>query len=492
MSRRPSGRTRVVATCFLTMLIGVGRGALGTGAIAQESTTNGFRECATELGLQLANSQACWVDIDNDGWADLCAGGVVWRNVEGQRFEKLAEGVGEVVAADYDNDGFADLFSWSASRVFQNDAGRGFAPIEMPMLPKSVSRGACWGDFNRDGFADLFVGGYEDWDAGVTYPSLMLLNEKGKTFSLAWSDARYRARGVTACDFDRDGDLDIYVSNYRLQPNVLWVNDGQGQFKDMAAELNALGASPGFDGGHSIGAAWGDFDSDGLFDLFVGNFAHVDDRGDQPKSRFLRNQGAAKDHVFEDRGTCGVFYQESYASPAAADFDNDGDLDLFFTTVYETASFGRKNNPTLFRDDGEFQFVDATADARLESLPATYQAAFADFDHDGDLDLLTAGKLFRNLAAPRSWLAARLEGDGVAIDRSAIGTQVRVTIGKQTMTRQIEAGTGEGNQNDFTLHFGLGDFTGPVRLEIFWPNGVTQDIENVETRRFVTARYGSR
>ena len=73
----------------------------------------GFRDRTAELGLQLANSQACWVDVDNDGWADLCAGGVVWRNNGGKSFTKLAEGFGEVVAADFDNDGFADLFSWS-------------------------------------------------------------------------------------------------------------------------------------------------------------------------------------------------------------------------------------------------------------------------------------------------------------------------------------------------------------------------------------------
>ncbi|MSR60394.1 MAG: CRTAC1 family protein [Planctomycetaceae bacterium] len=472
---------RLVIGCVLT-------GGFVARAQAQQPTP-GFQDRTAEFGLQLANSKACWVDVDHDGWSDLCAGGVVWRNNDGKGFAKLAEGIGEVVAADFDNDGFADLFSWSPLRALRNKAGLGFEPVDLPMLPKCVSCGACWGDFNGDGFVDVYVGGYEDWDAGITYPDLLLINEKGKSFQLAWSEVRYRARGVTACDLDQDGDLDVYVSNYRLQPNVLWLNDGKGQFKDVTAARNAVGTSPGFDGGHSIGAAWGDFDNDGKFDLFVGNFAHVDDRGDQPKSRFLRNLGPEKEYVFEDRGPCGVFYQESYASPSAGDFDNDGRLDLFFTTVYETASFGRKNNPVLFRNDGGFVFADATPAAKLSSLPPTYQAAWADFDHDGDLDLVTAGKLFENQAAKGNWLELRLEGDGSTVNRSAIGAQVRIPLPTQTLTRQVEAGTGEGNQNDLVLHFGLSDHQQPVRFEILWPNGKLQTVENVEINRSMTVSY---
>lgn len=469
------------------MLYGIGWCGMTAAVSAAEPA---FVDRTADWKLEIGNGAACWVDVDNDGWADLCAGGVVWKNKAGKSFEKLAEGVGEVVAADFDNDGFADLFSWSALQVFRNHEGKEFKPIKMPELPKCVSRGACWGDFNGDGFVDLYVGGFEDWNAGITYPDLVLISQRGEKFELAKTDARFRARGVTACDFDQDGDLDVYVSNYRLQPNLLWVNDGRGKFEDQAKERNAVATSPGFLGGHSIGAVWGDFDNDGRIDLFAGNFAHVDDRGDQPKSRFLRNLGPDQKFVFEDRGPCGVFYQESYASPAAGDFDNDGDLDLFFTTVYGVASFGRPNNAVLFRNDGEFMFADATAPLKLDSQPPTYQAAWADFDQDGDLDLVTAGKLFENQAAKGHWLGIRLAGDGKAVNRSAIGAQVRIALPDRTLTRQVEAGTGEGNQNDLTLHFGLGERTEPVRLEILWPNGKTQTVENVAVDRISTIAKG--
>ena len=447
--------------------------------LASLSMAPTFVDRTQDLGLSIGGDGACWADFDGDGWPDLCAGGAVWLNAQGKKFTKLAD-TGPGVGADFDNDGKVDLFSWSPLRLWRN-TGKGFDAVPLPELPKTVSRGACWGDFNGDGFVDLYVGGFEDWDAGITYPDLLLLNRAGKAFELAWTEGTGRARGVTACDFDKNGALDIYVSNYRLMPNRLWLNDGHGVFKDVAAERNAVATSGGFGGGHSIGAAWGDFDGDGQIDLFAGNFAHVDSRGDQPKSRFLRNLGPKEGFKFEDLGTCGVFYQVAYASPGAGDFDNDGDLVVLFTTVYPTASFGRKNYPVLFRNDGAFKFADATAEAGLAELGATYQAAWADFDRDGDLDLVTAGKLFVNQGVPGNWVGVRLAGDGRKVNRSAIGAQVRIRAGGKTLTRQVEAGTGEGNQNDLTLHFGLGAHKGTVDLEVWWPNGKVQTVRRVKT-----------
>ena len=452
-----------------------------------------FKDVTSEVGLSLGNDAACWVDVDNDGWVDLVCAGVVWKNNGGKTFTKLADVGAGCVAADFDNDGFVDLFSWSALKLYHNEGGKRFTEFKLPPLPPTVSRGACWGDFNGDGFADLYVGGYEDWDKDITYPSLLLINQAGKSFKLVWSDATYRTRGVTACDFNRDGALDIYVSNYRLQPNRLMLNDGKATFRDAAAEFNVVATSPGFPGGHSIGAAWGDFDNDGEIDLFAGNFAHRDDRGDQPKSRFLRNLGPKGSYHFQDKGTCGVFYQESYASPAAGDYDNDGLLDLFFTTVYGTASFNVKNFPVLYHNEGRFVFVDRTALAGVAELPPTYQAAWADFNHDGKLDLVSGGKLFANQGSDdNQWIAVRLVGDGKRVNRSAIGAQVRIRLKDRTFTRQVEAGTGEGNQNDLTLHFGLGAFKGHVNLDVFWPDRTTQTIKHVGTDRIVDVRYPGR
>ena len=441
-----------------------------------------FVEKTSALELKLSGGAACWADFNNDGWVDVCCGGV-WTNQNGKRFAKTADIPGACVAADFDNDGFVDLFSWSTLGLYRNQGGKSFTQVKLPELPPCVSRGACWGDFNGDGFVDLFVGGYEDWGKGITYPFLVLINENGKSFRLARSESRTRARGVTACDFDRDGDLDVYVSSYRLQPNLLWVNNGKEGLTEAAKEYGVVATSEGFGGGHSIGSVWGDFDNDGVMDLFAGNFAHSDGRGDQPKSRFLKNLGRDQKYRFKDMGTGGVYYQESYASPAAADFDNDGQLDLFFTTVYGTASFGKKNYPVLFRNTGGFKFVDVTENASLAKLGPTYQASWADYDNDGDLDLTTAGRFFENQGSGKNWIKIRLEGDGELVNRSAIGAQVRIKLGIGTLSRQVAAGTGEGNQNEPTMHFGLGAHQAAVDVEILWPNLQRQSVRGLQTRR---------
>lgn len=463
--------------------------ALGAGFPSPQELGS-FLPKNAELGLAMGNDAACWADVDGDGWSDLVAGGVVWRNGAGRGFTKLATVGGPCVAADFDNDGWTDLFCWSSLKLFRNEGGKSFAELPLPGLPASVSRGACWADLDGDGYVDLYVGGYENWENQITYPSMILTNRSGKSFELTWSDAKHRARGVTGCDFDRDGDLDVYVSNYRLQPNRLWRNDGKSNLKDLAEEYGVLATSDGFKGGHSIGAAWGDFDGDGEFDLFAGNFAHVDSRGDQPKSRFYRNRGPQSAFKFEDMGTCGVFYQESYASPSAGDFDNDGRLDIHFTTVYPIASFKKPNYPVLFRNLGGFVFADVSVRAGLEKLGATYQSAWADFDHDGDLDLATDGRLFVNQGAPGHWIGVRLIGDGKEINRSAIGAQVRIRLADRTLARQVEAGTGEGNQNDLLLHFGLGRHKDVVNMELLWPNGKSQTVQRVAVDRIVEVRYG--
>ena len=429
-----------------------------------------FVDVTDGLGLEHGNSPVAFGDVDGDGWVDIVAA-QWWRNEEGQGFTRRSA-TGQSVLGDVDGDGHLDLFSLTTQRFLLGDGAGGFAELAAPDFEAVPCLGAALGDFVGDSLLDAYAGGYERWEEQITFPDRLFQlarSSAGFEVSVVHEDPRHRARGVTAADFDEDGDLDVYVTNYRLQPNALLRNDGSGALVDVAAELGVVATDGGFGGGHGIGSCFADFDNDGHLDLFAGNFAHRDSRGDQPQSQFLRNRGPDHGFTFENFGTGGIAYQESYASPAAADFDGDGDIDLFFTTVYGTASFGVANHPVLLRNDGDWQFTDVTAQAGLAELPPTYQAAWADTDHDGDLDLVTAGRLFENRTihddrAPFRWLAVKLQPD--ANQPTPFGAQVRVRHGGVVRVAQVESGTGQGNQNDATVHFAFGADPGTVELQV--------------------------
>jgi hypothetical protein len=443
-----------------------------------------FIDVTEAMGLKGNNGGvAAWGDFDNDGWVDLCIGGEIWRNEEGKKFTRFGRVAGPAIWGDFDNDGYLDLFCFETGKLYRNIKGKEFKEVPFPPRPMKVSIGACWGDFDGDGFLDIYLAGYEAGDASNYQPHAIYRNKGDGTFEEVWrTKGRFQpGRGVTAADFNEDGHLDIFVSNYRLEANLLWLNDGKGKFTDVAKEYNAAGNKRMGWYGHTIGSAWGDLDNDGHLDLFVGNFSHPPEW--QDRSQFLRNMGPAGKWHFEDMTKiANLRWQESYASPALGDFDNDGWLDLYFSTVYP----GDKS--VLYRNLGKWKFQEIKNGAGL-SLPQTYQAAWADFNNDGHLDLITGGRLFKNPGNSNHWLKVRLEGSG-KVNRAAIGAQVRLTLDKQTLTRQVEGATGQGNQNDLTLHFGLGARKDPVRLEIRWPDGTRQEIDTPVDRLVTVKRRG--
>lgn len=425
-----------------------------------------------------------WVDYDGDGWVDLHTGNEIYRNENGKKFIRVASVGPQGIWADYDNDGDPDLFSWiGTGNLVRNNGDGTFSEAKsgLPDLPTVISLGATWTDLNGDGFLDLYVGGFESENVAV-HPDTVYVNKGDGTFGEHQrnpSGTHQEARGVTAADFDEDGDMDIYVSNYRLQPNLLWRVDKNLVLTEIGFEHGVAGKPTEMGWsypacGHTIGSAFGDLDNDGHLDLFVGNFSHPPEFQNRPM--FLRNQGPP-DYHFEDKSAqADLRWQESYASPVLGDFDNDGNLDLYFTTVYPS------DHCVLYRNEGNWRFTDATATSGINTK-LTYQAACADYDNDGDLDLLTAGKLYQNRGPKHHWLKVRLVGPG-----SAIGAQVRIRVGDRVLTRQVESSTGQGNQNDMTLHFGLGDFADAVPLEVSWPLGA-RHTQRTEVDRTITIRH---
>ncbi len=476
---RMVSRTKYVLLAS-ALLLAPGALRLGAGDAAASSRVR-FEDVTESMGLTLGGGRVAWADLDGDGWSDLVVGGRVWRNREGRGFEDVTEAAGlgphggAAVIADFDGDGRLDLyFTGRKGALFLN---RGFPRFESaPTAPNPhVVQAAAAADLNNDGWVDLYLANYEIWKDQVDFPDLMLRNTGGK-LELQWSappEKQMRARGVTGCDFDRDGKIDLYVSNYRLMPNFLWRNRGEWSFREEARRLecagterrdvtfkNSLGIEY-FSSGHTIGSVWADFNNDTFFDLFVGNFSHPPEYQDRPM--LLENSGPDGDYRFVDRSAeAALPWQESYSSPAAADVDNDGWIDLFFTTVY------KGDTSRLFLNRGDWRMEDVTESAGIESR-RTYQNAFGDFDNDGRLDLVTGGKLYRNLTEGGHWLKIDLVGK--TPNTAAIGAQVVVESGTLRQVRQVEAGTGSGNQNDLRLHFGLGDRADPVQVSVRWPDG---------------------
>ena len=450
-------------------------------------TIAGFVNRKATLAPNLLDGHVAFADFNDDGRTDMYAGGSVWRNDGASGFTKLFyAGEDYGLWADVDNDNRPDLYvvdQLDDARIFRNDGSDNFTQLGFPTLPTTRTRGACFGDFDEDALVDLYIGGYEH----PSYtPDSIFTNNGSFSFTNTWTQSGDidPARGITTADFDEDGDLDIYVSNYRLEANLLLRNDGQGNFTNVAADFGVAGIYNGSSAtyGHTIGSCWGDLDSDGHLDLFVGNFSHSASNQDRP--RFYRNMGPAGDYHFEDVSDgAGLPWQESYASPALGDFDNDGYLDIYYTVAWES------DDNVLYRNNGNWTFTNVTNAVGLDILSDdTYQSARADLNNDGHLDLVTDGNIFINEGNDNHWLKVTLKGNGASVNTSAIGAQARIDLGGgKIITRQVEAGTGEGNQNDLTLHFGLGQHDSPVNVDIVWPDGLVTQIPNVAVDQHIMA-----
>jgi hypothetical protein len=456
---------------------------------AKQDARPWFRDATKEYGT-IGGGPAALADLDGDGFPELICDGRIFKNDAGKRFidvtkESGISGSGTACVADIDNDGKLDIyFCGGTGKLYRNLGDLRFEDWtnKIPPNKHARSQAAAFGDVDGDGHVDLYVTNYEDWkDNTYPYPDLLFRNRGGDKGFEPWWEAKgdqvMPGRGVTFFDVDGDGKPEIYVSNYRLAPNFLWFFDAKTVLKDRAMELGAAG-KPGpkvtyGNGtvvaccGHTIGSCVADFDNDTHLDILVANFSHPP--AFQNRTQFLKNSGTPK-YRFEDKSeTVKLRWQESYAVAAAGDVDNDGLVDFYLTTVYA----GDKS--VMYRNLGDWKFVDATKESGVIT-ETTYQATFADINGDGFLDMVAGGKVWINTlgegVAKHNYLKIRLEGSGKC-NRAAIGSRVVVKTGAKTFTRQVEAGTGSGSQNDLTLHFGFGAEKGPVDVSVHWAGGGT-------------------
>jgi enediyne biosynthesis protein E4 len=407
---------------------------------------------------------------------------------------------------DFDNDGWPDLYvaNFGANVLYRNRGDGTFQDVTASSGTgdPSFSSGATFVDVDGDGDLDLFV---------VNYMTITLSDNKycgevkpgyraycgpeiypGQANRLYRNDGRGRftdiseeagianpdghGLGVVAFDYDSDGDEDLYVANDGMA-NFLYRNDGHGRFTEVGL-LAGVALSDEGKARAGMGVDFGDYDGDGLPDLFVANISFQ-------ASALYRNNGN------------GTFTEKSYAAGVAsptqlmtgygtgfADFDNDGWLDLFQANgnmldnvelYFDNVAY--KEPAQLFRNRGDGTFEEVTKSQAPDlAIPRVGRgSAFLDFDSDGavDLALVEAGdraRLFRNRGVPgRHWLGVILTG--TASNRSGFGAKVTLEAGGRRFVQEARAASGFASQSEPGVHFGLGAAAKVDRLEVRWPSG---------------------
>ena len=484
-------------------------------------------------------------DEDGDGWADLfLVNGKAWtpggkrtlsalyRNNGKGGFADMTAGSGldvemygiGVAAGDYDNDGRPDLYvtALEGDRLFHNEGGGHFKDVtaQAGITNANFGTSAAWLDYDKDGKLDVFVANYVQWTAkgdlwcsldGTTKSyctpesykgtaSRLFHNLGGGKFEDAGkkagvADPTSKSLGITVLDYNSDGWPDIFVAN-DTQPNKLYRNNKDGTFKDEAMGAGVAFSEDGVARG-AMGADSADYDRSGRPHLLVGNFSNQ-------MLGLYHNEGTG---LFVDEAPKSAVGRSSLLSLAFGvfffDYDLDGLPDILAANGHIEEEIGRvqpriqyKEPPLLFHNAGQKRFDNATASVGADfGRPIVARgAAYADIDHDGDLDvLLTANNgpayLFRNDGGnANNWIAIRTRG--VKSNRDGIGAVVRVTSQGGRQWSLVRSGSSYASQSDLTQTFGLGKDTTVSSIDVEWPSGTRDHVANVPARQFVTIEEG--
>jgi len=485
---------------------------------------------AQKLGSLLESTGAgcVWFDYNNDGLIDLYVvsgkplpGAIhpyplkqppaiaphnhLYKNNGNGTFSDVTDNAGvaanvygmAAIAADYDNDGFVDLFvtSYGQAILYRNRGDGTFEDVTARALGaiEGWSISSAWLDYDRDGCVDLFVGRYVKFDPAYrnfypadNYPgpldyeadsNLLFHNNCNGTFSdvsekSGISSFKGRAMGVTAADYDGDGYPDVYVANDKTE-NFLFHNKRNGTFQEIATDLGIAYGQNG-ESTSAMGPVFADIDGDGRVDLWV---------TDSKYNRLMRNKG---NEGFEDIGPVSGISQATaqYTSwgTGAYDFDNDSWLDLLIFhggLVHQVPQ-----EQSLFRGLGNGKLADASREGGpvLDVKTVSRGACFGDYDNDGKIDayvvnLGAAGTLLHNVSSNSNhWLTVRLKGKKT--NRDGIGAHLELVAGGRTQIAQRVAGTGYLSQDDGRVHFGVGAAASVDKLIVEWPSGRRQVLEN--------------
>jgi hypothetical protein len=466
------------------------------------------------LDFYLVNG--CWHPDVNDSRGRSLRGklaNTLYRNQGDGTFVDVTKsaGVGDqgfgfaASSADYDRDGDADLYvlNYGPNVFYRNNGDGTFTDVteESGLGDPHWSLSGVWFDYDSDGDLDVYVGNYLQYDHGkfrdyypaAGYPGplsyagqqdAMYRNNGDGTFTDVAEEAGFinpdgRAMSATACDLNGDGKLDVYVANDAME-NYYYRNLGGGHFVEEGL-VTGLSFGEAGQGVSSMGPTTGDVDRDQRIDVYIPDMGYgclMLNRGEFFEDYTARSRLAIVCGQYTGWG--GVLF----------DYDNDGYLDVFIANGNAHHEYSEED--VLMHNDGKAVFTDVASRSGpyFSEKYVGRGAAYADYDNDGDLDLLVnilngVPRLLRNDGGNRNhWLAVVPRLAGGKLD--AVGARVRVTTGDLVQVRELIPVTGYLSQSDPRAYFGLAKAEQADQVEIVWPDGKTSALGEVSADQILT------
>jgi len=495
--------------------------------------------------IEPMGSGAAFFDYDGDGDLDLyivqsgliggmsdeaSAGNVFYRN-DGRLFTDVTEvtGTGDTgygmgaATADYDNDGDEDLYvtNFRGDVLYRNNGDGTFTDV----TKESGVKNELWGtscvfvDIDRDGDLDLYVTNYVEYDLSMkpsvdnstgltkyTHPryfngttDVMYRNNGDGTFTDITREAGMsnpvegKGLGVAVGDYDNDGWPDIYVTNDTTR-NFLYHNNQDGTFTDVGlfagVGYNADGLPEG-----AMGVDFGDYNHDGWLDIFITNSSS------ETNTLYQNNGDGTFTDVTEEAGLGKSSYFLLSFGTKFFDYDNDGDLDLFIANghlqdlielVDDNMTYAQPDQLYQNNGNGRYTEISPSLGGYFAESYVGRGVAFGDYDNDGDTDVFVVNSnqravLLRNEGGNRNnWMQIQLFG--TQSNRDGIGARVLVVCDGLRQIAEVQSGSSYASSNDKRLLFGIGKKKRINLIEIKWPSGITQTLENVKLNRLLKVK----
>ncbi len=430
-----------------------------------------------------------------------------------------------VAAADYDNDGDLDLYvnNSGPNALYRNDGNGTFTDVADEAGVRGgnqVGAGTCFFDMEKDGDLDLYVANYirspfdshkphtmmglPAYPSPLDYepePDRLYCNDGNGTFtdvSESSGIAKHigTGMGMVCFDYDDDGDTDVFVGN-DVMGNFVFQNDGAGKFQEVGLLSGAAYDIAGKPQG-SMGLSCGDYDNDGLLDLFVTSY------GRELATLYHNLGGGAFEDVTRVAGTGNRTYPHVTWGNGFVDFDNDGDRDLFIACGHLEDNIDQRSDSTsyltkniLLMNSGNGRFVDVSDSSGdgMQVQSSSRATGFDDLDNDGDVDVVILNSrqgptiLANETKNENHWLQVRLRGRET--NRDGVGARVKVVAGDLVQVDEVHSGCGYQSHHGMQLHFGLANHDRIDRIEVRWIGGDPDVVENMEADQLVMIDEGT-